>query len=91
MDEATARQSTCEGEAQMQIMKMAVSLAMILMPTLSFAEWEIEAQGAKVMSLPADRLGILRSYPPKLQVTASRPICKSNASNPPSLREGISP
>jgi hypothetical protein len=49
----------------MQMMKMAVSLAMILMPTLSFAEWKIEAQGAKVMSLPADRLGAIAKLPAK--------------------------
>ena len=49
----------------MQMMKMAVSLAMILMPTLSFAEWKIEAQGAKVMSLPADRLGTIAKLPAK--------------------------
>jgi hypothetical protein len=49
----------------MQMMRMAVSLAMILMPTLSFAEWKIEAQGAKVMSLPADRLGTIAKLPAK--------------------------
>ena len=49
----------------MHMMKMAVSLAMILMPTLSFAEWKIEAQGAKVMSLPADRLGTIAKLPAK--------------------------
>jgi hypothetical protein len=49
----------------MQMMKMAVSLAMILMPTLSVAEWMIEAQGAKVMSLPGDRLGTIAKLPAK--------------------------
>jgi hypothetical protein len=49
----------------MRMMKMAVSLAMILMPTLSSAEWKIEAQGAKVMSLPADRLGTIAKLPAK--------------------------
>ena len=49
----------------MQMMKMAVSLAMILMPILSFAEWTIEPQGAKVMSLPADRLGPIAKLPAK--------------------------
>jgi hypothetical protein len=45
--------------------KMGVSLAMILMPTLSLAEWKIEAQGAKVMSLPGDRLGTIAKLPAK--------------------------
>ena len=49
----------------MRLRAMAVSLAMILMPTLSFAEWKIEAQGAKVMSLPADRLGTIAKLPAK--------------------------
>jgi hypothetical protein len=49
----------------MQMMKMAVSLAMILMPTLSFAEWKIEEQGTKVMSLPADRIGTIAKLPAK--------------------------
>ena len=49
----------------MQMMKMTLSLAMILMPTLSFVEWKIEPQGAKVMSLPADRLGTIAKLPAK--------------------------
>jgi hypothetical protein len=56
----------CEGDAQMQMMKkMAVSLAMILMPILSLAEWKIEAQGAKVMNLPNDRIGPIATLPAK--------------------------
>ena len=70
---------------------MAVLLAMMLMPRLSLAEWKIEGEGVKVMSLPQDRIGTIARYPQKPQVTASRLICKSNASNPPSLRKSISP
>ena len=46
---------------------VAVSLAMIVMPTLSLAQWKIEAQEAKVMSLPADRLGTIAKLPAKAQ------------------------
>ena len=38
---------------------------MILMPTLSLAEWKIEAQGVKVMSVREDRLGTIAKLPAK--------------------------
>ena len=44
---------------------MAVLLAMMLMPRLSLAEWKIEGEGVKVMSLPQDRIGTIAKVPAK--------------------------
>ena len=69
----------------------AVLLAMMLMPRLSLAEWKIEGDGVKVMSLPQDRIGTIAKIPAKAASYGVTAYLQMNASNPPSLRKSISP
>ena len=70
---------------------MAVLLAMMLMPRLSLAEWKIEGEGVKVMSLPQDRIGTIAKVPAKAASYGVTAYLQIECFKSPELRKSISP
>ena len=72
------------------MIREAIAVSLILMPTPALAEWRVEQQGTKVMSHRNDPVGTIARLRRRHRAATSRPICKSNASSIPRFRESTS-